>query len=190
MWEGGDRDRTWKRKSFLLLFDGREEVWSVEDGSNSPHPGLYPSHVGAKRSLAQTLSQRAAITKTGHGNWRARGLKSRWSLQFSAGIESGKWGYKLASEPPPSRRNLSCPPLSLLAVLLLILMPLALFFGCINAIPFITSSNNHFVLPFSSLKYKLGCRSFGAILPVAKISYLINNGVIKMKKKEPSMKTS
>ena len=65
-----------KKKRFLLLFNGREEVWSVEDGSNSPHSGLYHSHVGAKRSLAQTLSQRAVITQTGHGNQRARGLKA------------------------------------------------------------------------------------------------------------------
>lgn len=43
--------------------------------SASPHTPLRSSHVGAERRLAQTLRQTAAVTKVGHGNWKARSLK-------------------------------------------------------------------------------------------------------------------
>lgn len=64
-----------EEERFLLLFDGREKAWSLQDSLASLHTRLCSSPVGAERRLAQTLPQTAVTTNVGHGNWQACSLK-------------------------------------------------------------------------------------------------------------------
>ena len=136
---------------------------------NLSHTRLCSSHEAAERPTAQTWSQSTA--KVAHGDQEARCLK-QMGLTVLSRKSKRKRDCMHASEPVPGQKNLSCPPLCPSTVLGAVLKQPAPSLRVQTAMPSITASDNHLMLPSSTLEYKYVCALFAPILPVAKIRSL------------------
>lgn len=155
----------------LLLFDGGEKAWSLQDSSASPHTRLCSSPVGTERRLAQTLPQTAVTTNVGHGNWQACSLKQMGLTVLSRKrrremrLRACLGASTMLEEPVlPTFVAAGCPTASSLATSPTLGV-------CEQPFPSLHPQITTFYYHFLSLKYKFGCRSFGPILPVATIRY-------------------